>query len=447
MYVKLAVRNAKRSICNYLLYMITMTMLIAIMIVSNHIAIVGNIQAGFQTASLPILITCILVILAGYINKFMLKQRAKEFANYLLLGMERSILSKMFFLEFLIIGLVCFIMGALIGSGIYGLFYSIIVRLFQNSQMQVSYLIQSLVQSFIYFLIVEFLTLFYIKQNMDKLQIGTLMIEEKRNQKPGEKQQIYVWAVLFIISLLCFIVLLIGISFLPNSIITQIMISTIIIPLLMSIFSFYKWFFIYLAQKRQKQSKFLYQQNYLYIIAEMTSEIKTNVVINSVFCTCLIFSTMSFLFGMIMIQPDSVMFDRENQKWMGFLQISLSIIFIVIYFSILSLIQIIKFRKEVKDIQILHYIGKSKEELKALIEKQTLIKLSIPAIMYIFLLILSVPIVNNRINIELPITMEHILIKSSGWFLICFLILYFSYFVIVCVTSRRYIRNFINKQF
>lgn len=446
MYVKLAIRNAKRSICNYLLYMITMTILIAIMIVSNHIAIVGKIQAGFQTASLPILITCILVILVAYVNKFMLKQRAKEFANYLLLGMERSSLSRMFFIEFLIIGFMCFIMGALIGSGIYGLFYSIMFQLFQNSQMQFSYFIQSLMQSFLYFFIVEILTLFYVKQNIDKLQIGRLMIEERRNQKVGDKQQIYVWAVLFIISLLCFIVLLIGISFFPNSIITQIMISIIMIPLLILIFSFYKCFFTYFVQKRQKQSKFLYQYNYLYIIAEITSEIKTNVIMNSIFCICLILSTMSFLFGIIMIQPDSVMFDRENQQWMGFLQISLSIIFIVIYFSILSLLQIINFQKQIKDIQILNYIGKSKDELKALIKKQTLIKLSIPAIMYIFLFIISVPIVNNKINIVLPTTMKHTLIKSSGWFLICFLVLYFSYFAIVCVTSRRYIRNFMNKQ-
>lgn len=92
MYLKLAFRNAKRSITNYLLYITTMIILVAIMTVSNGIAITGKAQ-GFQTVSLPLLITLILVILAGYINSFMLKERAKEFANYLLLGMERNNLS------------------------------------------------------------------------------------------------------------------------------------------------------------------------------------------------------------------------------------------------------------------------------------------------------------------------------------------------------------------
>ena len=117
MYFKLSIRNAKRSIVNYLLYITTMTILLSIMEVSNCIAIVGK-QVGFQTISLPILITLLLVILVGYIDSFMLKQRAKEFANYLLLGMEKRKLSFMFLCEFLIIGIACFIVGVLIGFGI-----------------------------------------------------------------------------------------------------------------------------------------------------------------------------------------------------------------------------------------------------------------------------------------------------------------------------------------
>ena len=82
MYFKLSIRNAKRSIVNYLLYITTMTILLSTMEVSNCIAIVGK-QVGFQTISLPLLITIIQAILVGYIDDFILRQRAKEFANYL----------------------------------------------------------------------------------------------------------------------------------------------------------------------------------------------------------------------------------------------------------------------------------------------------------------------------------------------------------------------------
>ena len=77
MYFKLSIRNARRSIVNYLLYIMTMTILLSIMEVSNCIAIVGK-QVGFQTICLPILITSLLVILVGYIDSFILKQRAKD---------------------------------------------------------------------------------------------------------------------------------------------------------------------------------------------------------------------------------------------------------------------------------------------------------------------------------------------------------------------------------
>ena len=89
MYLKLAVRNARRSVMDYLLYMVTMIVLLSIICISNCIALWGNIQAKFQTASLPLLMVLIMVFLMSYINNFMVKQRAKEFATYLLLGMKK----------------------------------------------------------------------------------------------------------------------------------------------------------------------------------------------------------------------------------------------------------------------------------------------------------------------------------------------------------------------
>ncbi|MFR9064438.1 MAG: hypothetical protein ACLVJO_12130 [[Clostridium] scindens] len=46
MYLKLAVRNARRSVMDYLLYMVTMIVLLSIIYISNCIALWGNIQAN-----------------------------------------------------------------------------------------------------------------------------------------------------------------------------------------------------------------------------------------------------------------------------------------------------------------------------------------------------------------------------------------------------------------
>ena len=88
LYLKLSIRNARRSFMDYLLYVAAMTVLFAVIEVSNCIAIIGEL-AGFQVISLPLLIVAIQIVLAGYIDLFLLKQRAKELASYLLLGMGK----------------------------------------------------------------------------------------------------------------------------------------------------------------------------------------------------------------------------------------------------------------------------------------------------------------------------------------------------------------------
>lgn len=310
MYLKLAFRNAKRSITDYLLYITTMTILVAIMAVSNFIAITGKVQ-GFQTASLPVLITLILVILAQYINRFMLKERAKEFANYLLLGMERKHLSRMFLMEFLVIGLVCFITGSLTGLGI-----SILLCPFHSAEIQSSIMAKSLTQSALYFCVVEFISMFLVKANIDKLEIRELMIEKKRNRKLGGKRQVWLWGTLFVVSLFFLTGLLLGIAYLPEDV-NSIMISIISVPLLLAVFSFYKWLYQFLSVKRKIGSNSMYQNNRLYMIAQMAAE---SAVMSGTFCICLIFSAMSFVFGTIMLQPEVTIFDAKSQQWMGFLQ-------------------------------------------------------------------------------------------------------------------------------
>ena len=70
-YLKLSIRNARRSFINYLLYVVTMTVLLAVIEVSNCIAIIGE-SAGFQVISLPLLIAAIQIVLVGYIDLFLL---------------------------------------------------------------------------------------------------------------------------------------------------------------------------------------------------------------------------------------------------------------------------------------------------------------------------------------------------------------------------------------
>lgn len=179
MYLKLSIRNAKRSFINYLLYAATMTVLFAIIEVSNCIAIIGEL-AGFQVISLPLLIAVIQIVLVGYIDTFMLKLRAKEFANYLLLGMEKKKLTRLFLCEVLLIGFFCYLAGATIGFAIYGFWY---FREPLHDMKHCGFLYgKSMFYTFMFFCFIKIVCSFRLKQRLNKLQIRELMYEGKRNQ-------------------------------------------------------------------------------------------------------------------------------------------------------------------------------------------------------------------------------------------------------------------------
>lgn len=442
MYVKLTLRNAKRSINDYLLYIVTFTIFISIMTISNYIAISGNVEAGFQTESLSILIMLILVILIGYMNRFMLKQRSKEFANYVLLGMEKNKLSWMFIFEFWLIGVLCYLGGSLIGIGLSILYYYNFLSKLGSPFIQLSIFIQSIGKTFFYFCTVEFLYAFYIKWNMSKLQISDFIVEKKRGQILNGVKQNHFWGILFILSFLTTTALFLGIVFLPKNILVFI-VSFIAIPLSITIFSFYKWLYQYLAIIRLRHSDELYSKNRLYIVAQLTTEIKTNAVLNSIFCICLFFSISAFVTGLFMLQSEFKIFDTKNQHWMGILQISLCIIFIILYFSILSLLQVIDLKRESNNIKVLHYLGKDKNQLKNIMRLQIFIKLFIPSMMSFLLLLIGTPCLNYTFNRVLPDSMNHMLLKALSAFFICFFFVYLLYFFIVYYMSKSFMEKLI----
>lgn len=114
-------------------------------------------------------------------------------------------------------------------------------------------------------------------------------------------------------------------------------ISFVSLPLGLSILTFYKWIYYWTALIRKNSLKVYIKKERLYMIARITTASNTNAILNSIFCICLFLSSMSFLFGIFMLQTKTLIFDKESQIWMGFFQICLWIIFIVMYFSILSL--------------------------------------------------------------------------------------------------------------
>ncbi len=120
MFAKLAIRNVRRQIGNYLIYFITVSLTVALMFAVNNalfnqqVLAIANAMSEFQAGliAITVLVSLIVAFVLGYATSFMLKLRKREFGTYLILGMTRRNILRIFILE------TCFLMFAALGTGI-----------------------------------------------------------------------------------------------------------------------------------------------------------------------------------------------------------------------------------------------------------------------------------------------------------------------------------------
>ncbi|HKM33870.1 MAG TPA: ABC transporter permease [Lachnospiraceae bacterium] len=133
---KLAVRNVKRQIGNYLIYFVTITVMMGLLFAINNLSFsdrmqnLASLSPGFRQALTGITVFCSLItaLVMGYATSFMVKLRKKEFGMYLTMGMDRKDIQKLFLMETCILSLVALVLGFFLGillsqilSGIFSL--------------------------------------------------------------------------------------------------------------------------------------------------------------------------------------------------------------------------------------------------------------------------------------------------------------------------------------
>lgn len=126
---------------------------------------------------------------------------------------------------------------------------------------------------------------------------------------------------------------------------------------------------------------------------------------------------------------------------MGFLQINIGLIFLVLYFSMLSLTQILKLRRQKRSLDILCSLGKSQTALNRWLDRQIVINLGLPVLMSVVLLGSAAPFVNFELNRVIPSAMQNILFQIAGIFALCFAGLYGIYACAAIVYNRRCLRR------
>lgn len=126
MYAKLALSNAKRSMKDYVIYFVTLTICVSLFyafmsLSSSHYELITEDSYNFEMLKnvmkyATYMITALEVVLIGYVNKYMIRRRKREFATYILLGVPQKNVAFMFFIETLVMGVISIALGIFLGT-------------------------------------------------------------------------------------------------------------------------------------------------------------------------------------------------------------------------------------------------------------------------------------------------------------------------------------------
>ena len=210
MLSKLAFRNVKKSIKDYIIYLITITisfsLIFALNLVSSSEAVIelskGLDRFAYLLYGINAIVILVISYLINYTTKFMFQKRSKEFGMYMLLGIKKKKITKMFLLENLLIGLIALLIAIPIGFLASQFVSMVIVSLLGLPQaIFIELNLTSIGLLVLYFVIIYILVLFRANRRMKKISIHELLYLEKQNEEKIMKKKNH-RTIIFIISVI-----------------------------------------------------------------------------------------------------------------------------------------------------------------------------------------------------------------------------------------------------
>lgn len=216
MYCKLAFRNVRRSIRDYLIYFLTLTFGICIFYIFNSIesqqamlAVTENEADVFDALTklmgyVSIMVTIILGFLILYANRFLIRRRKKEMGVYLILGMDRSRVALILMMETFFIGIFSLSAGLLAGIFLSQGMAFLTARLFSVSFVSFVFVFSktAFLKTLLYFSLIYMMVMFFNTLSISGVRLIDLLTAERKNESLTSGK---LWhaVVLFILSVLC----------------------------------------------------------------------------------------------------------------------------------------------------------------------------------------------------------------------------------------------------
>lgn len=286
LYWKLTLRNVKRSMKEYMIFMITIS--ISMMLLYAFQSLVYNEQLQQMLHRMDTLFQVILLVsgllvfiigwLISYVSGFIIKNRSKEFGLYMLSGMKRNTIACMFVLEMFLMGLAGFLIGCLLGAVFSQVLTAIVMNLFEgNYSFTLGFSWSALGWSFLCFLLMWIVTLFRERRRIMNISVHELLYEDRKNET-SHHQPWLSWLIL----VLAFFSFGLGLYLTKKAVTGMILNENTqgllpgILLLVVSMYCFYYGLSVLLDTLVMKHHQLKYQGNILVLYGHIKGRIQSN---------------------------------------------------------------------------------------------------------------------------------------------------------------------------
>lgn len=198
MLAKLALRNVRRSAKDYLVYFFTMTVVVALMFAFNSLLFSEDIkkmseQAQIMEAMIGLATFFIVLIIAWLINymlRFILEKRSREFGTYLLLGMKKKQIARLYMRENVLLGAGSFLLGIAGGVLVQQILMSVLYSMVMlDYRLNIEISKGCLIMTMSCYAGCYLLALIRCKWKLKKMNIYNLMNAQKQNEEIKESHE------------------------------------------------------------------------------------------------------------------------------------------------------------------------------------------------------------------------------------------------------------------
>lgn len=278
---KLAFRNMKRSAKDYIIYILTMTVVTALMYSFNSLFFQNELAASFMMNGLDVMtvmiglatvfIIFITAWLIHYMVRFMLEKRSSEFGLYLLLGMKKNMIARLYIRENLLLGMLAFLLGTLLGMLLQQFLFSILFSMVQMEyHLHIFLNPWTLLTTFLLYAACCLLALGRCRNKLKRMNIYSLMNARRQNEEIKEKHESgkRILLPLSIAAILMFWAVFERLSNIGEIIL-------FLIGLVVSIYLFYVGVSAWIICYVRKQGRGIYRGQNLFLLRQFASKVRT----------------------------------------------------------------------------------------------------------------------------------------------------------------------------